>query len=323
MNGGAERTEHQLALYSFLREISADRMEDGRLMTAATSRKRPALRDKPGASATRTKPLRVGMTTYGYLFQATLESCLESIARAGYKLVEIAPVSPHLPVGGFDWLQRKRLKRLLDDQGLTCVSINPAELNLFSPNADLREVALRQYRQSIALAHDLGAPIVNVVPGRAGVLISMPARDARELALQQLPLLLKDAHEYGVSLALETVPFGLIRLAAELAALVRAIGDKRLGICVDVANIHGHEDVRKTVSSAGPLLMMAHLSDTWRHRFAHTSLGRGEVDFAGYLAALREQKFHGPCVYELVDGEDPDPRIGADLVTLKKWGWSA
>ena len=71
-----------------------------------------------------------------------------------------------------------------------------------------------------ALAHDLGAPIVNVVPGRAGVLISMPARDARELALQQLPLLLKDAHEYGVSLALETVPFGLIRLAAELAALI-------------------------------------------------------------------------------------------------------
>jgi sugar phosphate isomerase/epimerase len=292
-------------------------------MAVARSRKRPASRDRSKGSSSRTTALRVGMTTYGYLFQGSLESSLESIARAGYQLVEIAPVSPHLPLSGFDWLQRKRLKRHLDDLELTCVSINPAELNLFSPNADLREVALLQYRQSIGLAHDLGAQIVNVVPGRAGVLISMPADDATALAIQQLGILLKDAHENGVNLALETVPFGLIRLAGDLAALVRTIGDKRLGICVDVANIHGHEDVRETLSTVGPMLMLAHFSDTWRHRFAHTSLGRGEVDIPAYLSELRTQKFHGPCIYELVDGEDPDPRIAGDLVKLKQWGCSS
>lgn len=264
------------------------------------------------------------MTTYGYLHLETLESALESIARAGYKLVEIMPVSPHLSVSSFDWLQRKRLKRVLLDQGLTCVSINAAELNLISLNSDLQNVALRQYRQCIVLAHDLGAQIVNVIAGRQSSLQPMPAQDAMDFAVQQLALLLKDAHEYGVTLALETAHLlGFVESTTELVDLVRTVDDERLGICVDVANFFGHEDVESAVSTVGPFLTMAHLSDTWRDRNAHTSIGRGEVNFPQYFAALQQQQFQGPCIYELLDGETPAPRIASDLVTLKKWGFSA
>jgi sugar phosphate isomerase/epimerase len=67
---------------------------------------------------------------------------------------------------------------------------------------------------------------------------------------------------------------------------------------------------------------MAQLSDSWRARFAHTSLGRGEVDFEAFGRALSDSGFVGPSIYELVDGEDPGPRIEADLRTLEGWGWS-
>jgi sugar phosphate isomerase/epimerase len=264
------------------------------------------------------------MTTFGYLYQAPLEASLESIARAGYQMVEIMAVAPHLYMAGFDWLKRQRLRQLLSDLGLTCISINANELNLISPSPELREVALQHYRQCIRLAHDLGAQIVNVIAGRQMSLLPMPGNDATELALHQLGRLAIDAHEYGVNLALETPHLlGFAESTGQLAALIRAARDERIGACIDVANFFGLEDVDKAVATLGPVLMMAHLSDTWRHRFAHTSLGRAEVDFPQYLAALRRQKFAGPCIYELLDGEDPGPRIAADLITLTKWGFSA
>lgn len=267
------------------------------------------------------RPLRVGITTFGYLYLATLEASLESIARAGYKLVEIMAISPHLDAFEFDWYQRQRLKRLLDDLGLTCVSINGNDLNLISPTPELRDVAFRSYQECIRLAHDLGAQIVNVIAGRQMSLLPMPPSQAVELATVQLSRLLVDAHHYGIVLAAENPHLlGFAQTTSELATLVRQIGDERLGICIDVANFHGLEDTHEAVANVGPLLKMAHLSDTWRNRFAHTSPGRGEVDFPAYLAALREQNFQGPCIYELLDGEDPDPRIARDLATLKGWG---
>ncbi len=176
------------------------------------------------------------MTTYGYLYRATLEASLDSIARAGFHLVEISAVAPHVPATAFDWDERRQVKRLLEDRGLTSVAINAPELNLISPNREVRDVALGQYRRCIGLAHDLGARLVVVIPGRRGPLIPMPAPDATELALLQLSRMLGDAREYGVRLALEAVPSGFAESTQELLGLVRSIDDELLGITLDVAN---------------------------------------------------------------------------------------
>jgi sugar phosphate isomerase/epimerase len=64
------------------------------------------------------------------------------------------------------------------------------------------------------------------------------------------------------------------------------------------------------------------VSDAWRGKWAHTSPGRGEVDFAGFAKALSQIGFAGPTVYELVDGDDPEPRLPADLATLAAAGWT-
>jgi sugar phosphate isomerase/epimerase len=263
------------------------------------------------------------MTTYGYLYRTTLEASFDSIARAGYRLVEISAVGPHVPASAFEWAERRQLRRLLDERGLTCVAINPPELTLISPNRDVRDTALRQFRRCIGLAHDLEARLVVVPPGRRSPLIPMPSADANELALLQLSRLVTDAREYGVRLALEPVPYGFAESTQDLLALVRAIDDELVGVTLDVANIFGREDVQAAVSTTASVLMLAHVSDTWRDRWAHTSLGRGEVDLQEFLRALRREGFGGPCVYELVDGEDPDPRIGHDLETLKAWGCTA
>jgi sugar phosphate isomerase/epimerase len=263
------------------------------------------------------------MTTFGYLYRVPLEQSLESIARAGYNTVEIVPAPPHIALEGFDRSRRKSLTKLLRDLQLSCVSITPIELNLISTNPDLRRAAIQQYRRSIGLAHDLGASIVVVVAGRQNPLVPMPRADALKMAAEQIFVIIDGAREFGITLAVETVPFGLTETAADVIALVKTIGDKQLAVALDVANMLGKDETSTAVEKAASHLCLAHLSDSWRARWAHTSVGRGEVDVRGFVQALQTISFTGPCIYELADGEDPDPRIAADLVTLRSWGMTA
>src|SRR5258706_16362264 len=71
--------------------------------------------------------MRIGMTTYGFLFSASLVGALESIARAGFKLVEITPSPPHMSLTNGDRGSRLKLVRKLEQLQLACVSINPTE----------------------------------------------------------------------------------------------------------------------------------------------------------------------------------------------------
>jgi sugar phosphate isomerase/epimerase len=125
----------------------------------------------------------------------------------------------------------------------------------------------------------------------------------------------------GVTVCLENSPYGYLGPAAELLEVVKAFGSPHLRLVYDVANALAQEDPAAGVAAAAGYLALAHVSDTWRARWAHTSPGRGEVDFAGFGRALASAGFTGPTVYELADGEDPGPRLDADLAALAAAGW--
>ena len=276
-----------------------------------------------GASPARDGPmaLELGVTTYGYLYRRTLEGALRAIAAAGYKLVEISAISPHVYTPATGVLERWALRRLLRSVNLRCVSVNAAEQNLISPSPALREVAFKEYEATIELAADLEVNIVVVGPGRLNVLIPMPYEDAVALLKRQLEGLLPLAGRLGVRLALETFPFGFMRTGAEVKAVVDDLDDDLLGIAYDCANVLAHEDPAQGVRAIADRLLIAHVSDAWKNRFAHTSVGRGEVNFRAYADSLRAADFVGPTIYELVDGEDPDPRIAGDAESFRGWGW--
>ncbi len=138
---------------------------------------------------------------------------------------------------------------------------------------------------------------------------------------KDLARLLDRATAVGVTIALENSPYGYLGPSADLLGVVRAFGHPRLRVAYDVANALAQEDPVVGVARLGEYLGLAHVSDTWRARWAHTSVGRGEVDFASFAAALTAAGFAGPTVYELVDGEDPAPRLAADFAALGKAGW--
>jgi sugar phosphate isomerase/epimerase len=267
--------------------------------------------------------LALGVTTYGYLYHRTLDESLGAIAAAGFTLVELAVAPPHMYVPATGLLERRRLQRRLVQLDLTCVSVSPAELNLISPNLALRDISFAQYVDCVRFAHDLEVSCVIVVPGRLSSLIPTPLSDAVALLKDQIDRLLPHARQLGVQLALETSPYGFLETGREVAELVTEFDDRYLGIAFDCANVFASQEVDVGVREVGDRLVIAHLSDTWKQRFAHTSIGRGEVDFESYAQALLGIEFRGPTIYELMDGEDPDPRIRQDRDLLAQWGWVA
>lgn len=266
--------------------------------------------------------MQLGTSTYAYLYQYSLEDSLREIARAGYTVVEIANAQPHIAAEATGLYERRCLTRLMTSLGLECVSVNPTELNLISPNAGLRRSSLAQYIETIRFARDIGAAQVVVVPGRRSALSPSPEADSLELLEQQLAVLVPEAKRAGVVLALETSPYGFLGTGGDVARVVDLIGDEHLAIAFDCANVVTNEDVAQGVRDVAHRLSLAHVSDTWLDRFAHTSPGRGDIDFQAYADALREIGWDGPTIYELVDGEDPVPRSPDDIARFESCGWS-
>jgi sugar phosphate isomerase/epimerase len=262
--------------------------------------------------------------SFGWLHRRPLADALRVLARQGFRSVELTTAPPHLFTPAFGPYERRELARELAVLGLEVVSVNPsfADLNLISTNPEIRAVTERQLRSEIELAADLGARYVVVIPGRRHALAPAPEAAAAAVLDEGLGRLRSRAAELDVIITLENSPYGYLGTAAELAEIVDRWESPHLRITYDVANALAIEDPAEGVRQAGRHLALAHVSDAWRSRWAHTSVGRGDVDFAAFAGALRQAGFAGPTVYELVDGEDPEPRLPADLAALQQAGWS-
>ena len=261
--------------------------------------------------------------TFGWLHRAPLADALRELAAHDVRTVELTTAAPHLFTRHFGSYERKDLARLLRGLGIQVISLNPsfADINLVSTNPEIREISERQLAAEIEFAADLGAGYVVVIPGRRHALAPAPDEAAKAVLGEGLSRLLDRATAVGVTIALENSPYGYLGAAADLLAVVRDFDSPRLRVTYDVANALAQEDPADGVALLGEYLGLAHVSDTWRNRWAHTSVGRGEVDFAGFAGALTAAGFAGPTVYELVDGEDPAPRLAADFAALDKAGW--
>jgi L-ribulose-5-phosphate 3-epimerase len=268
--------------------------------------------------------MRIGATTLGYLHRRdTIGQALESIAGAGYGLVDVSPTPPHMFLPGTGSFERRELRRLLERLGLECASVSPTELNLVSTNPEYAELSRRHLELSLELAHDLGAGFVVFSPGRLFALNPAPLEDVHAVLIRQLESLLPAAERFGVVLAVETVPFGFMQTGREVADIVDEIGSDWLGAAYDAANTLATELPADGIRALGHRLKVMHLSGAWNDRWAHASVRDCDVDFDACAGTLREIGFAGPTVYELIDGDDPEERLRDDLALLTGWGWEA
>lgn len=266
--------------------------------------------------------MELGASNWAYLYRKTLHEAIEDLARCGYGMVEICATPPHVYTPSFGHLEARDLKRLFAEHGLHCVTVNPTETNLVSPNPAIRQLSFDQFVDGLRFAMEAGARYLVVIPGRMNPLMPVPYDAAREMLIDALGRLLREADNFGVEVTLETSPFGFLGTGAEIASVVDEIGDPKLGITFDVANVFAQEDPVEGLRATRGRLRVVHLADTQKARFGHGPIGTGEVDFQAVHDVLEELEFDGPVIYEMVDGQDPANRFLTGREALERFGFN-
>jgi hypothetical protein len=116
----------------------------------------------------------VGACTYSWLWDRPLPDAVHRIADMGFKYFELMSAPPHCWPRAWSAAERAAFRRLYESLGLRLTSVNPTylDINMASPNPGIRDESIRQLRENVQLAHDLGAGVVVAPGGRKHVLIA-------------------------------------------------------------------------------------------------------------------------------------------------------
>lgn len=125
--------------------------------------------------------------------------------------------------------------------------------------------------------------------------------------------LLVSAHEYGVCIAIENMPFPQFSMAAPemMRKFVDEIGDDHLKVCLDT----GHSIIcgvqpADAVRLLGERLKVVHIHDSRGSSDDHNPLFVGRIDWHNYCRALREIGFDGTFSFEFGFQKLPDEYFG-------------
>jgi sugar phosphate isomerase/epimerase len=268
--------------------------------------------------------MRLGAAVYTYLWTCSLDHAIERVASLGFTDLEVMTTSPHVAPQHFGAYDRQRLRRKLVDADLRLVALNPTflDLNLASMNADVRELSVLEVRANIRLAHDLGAEIVVVAPGRRHPLIPAPFDDVWDVALTSMSQCLKTAEECGVLVGIEPIPSLFVQRASDAVRMLRELDSSYGALVYDVANAQMVESPVEGLVDSLPYLRHLHFSDTERNHWGHLPIGDGDINFKEIIAELGKHPYAGTTILEVIDQRDPDGALRRSRDALIANGWT-
>lgn len=260
--------------------------------------------------------------TLGTLYRYSLPEALDSLAAAGYRRIELATTPPHAYTPTLTSSDIAGLRAQLRDLEMTCCSVTPTflDLNIASPNEELRALSVRHVRGSMEVGAELGAEVVVLIPGRRHALIPQPADQVRAQMSRSLDDLVSASAALGVKIGLENFAAGIADTGKELGRLSEQYRGSVI-VVFDVANAVGIEDPVQGLRDCGHHLGLVHVSDSSRAKWGHRRVGSGEVDFTGVASALRELNYRGVTVFELLQCDEPVADMASDAGKLEALGW--
>jgi sugar phosphate isomerase/epimerase len=245
---------------------------------------------------------RFGVSAWIY-GDAPLPGTLARIAAAGYDGVE-------LPGEPGRW-QPAELRRWLGDHGLAPVALTAScwlttERDLAHPDARVRGVAVDYVGRCLALAAEIGAPVVQMLASGEPRLAPIASRDAEwAWSVAGMQAAAREAERSGVRIAVEPLnryEGYLVTSAREALAYLDAVGSAWVGMTLDLFHANIEEpDVAASIRAAGHRLWHVQVADTTRR-----GLGHGHLDLAVVAAALAGIDYGGALVVEIM-APGPDP----------------
>lgn len=239
------------------------------------------------------------------------EEAVTTIGKAGFQFVEFGlthertyfeDVSSNEP----EEARLDRLRETAENAGVQIVQMHGRLFNLCGRDVEDHIAAAHR---SLRRAARLGVKWVVLHPGSARDVAADPdlLRWTRERNVEVFTEFLTTAEEVGVGIAIENMiggkghPFGAA--VDDLLWLVDKLDSPRVGICWDTghAELSGIDQGR-ALRAVGDHLVALHIADNDGQGDRHWCPGRGIVNWAEVMDALRDIKYQGPFNLE-VPGE--------------------
>ncbi len=240
----------------------------------------------------------------------TLPECVALAKKTGFEAFEPAVTEEGELTFGATCAQIRQVKSLIEDAGLQVASLASGVYWSYPPSASdpaVREKAMDCVRRQLAVAAELGAPAILVVPGVVGQGFGKYTGNddydvAYDNALEVFTLLKKDAEDAKVVLGLENVWNSFLVSPLEMRDFLDRIGSPYVGMYLDVGNMVPWGYPEQWVKILGKRVARVHVKDFKKAIGSingFVDLLAGDVNWPAVIAALKAAGYDGPLTAEM------------------------
>ena len=228
------------------------------------------------------------------------------LARAGFDGVEL--------MGDLELYKPAEVRAIMEDHGLSVLSLTPQDVDLAHPDASVRAEALDYYLRLLDFAVAVGAPVVSCHGAVGRVRPLADYGEEYQHLVGGVQLVAARAGELNLRLAMEVLnryESHLLNTAAQALEFVAQVGSPHVGILLDAYHMNIEEaDPESAIVDVGDRLFLFHAADSNRQ-----GVGRGHTDFKALARGLVGIGYGGDVVIECT-ATGPDP-----FTPVKGPGW--
>jgi sugar phosphate isomerase/epimerase len=177
------------------------------------------------------------------------------------------------------------------------------DLNIASLNPHVRKLSLKAVEEAIRKAYKINAETVVIHPGFKGPLEYFYPKKSLKVNLESARILLEQAENLGVHLAIENMPKGewpLLSTVEEFEAFFSEEPLEGLGLALDIGHAQTVGQVEVFIRKFKGRISHVHLHDNLGDEDSHLKVGNGIIDWASTIKALKRVSFSGYLIVESV-----------------------
>lgn len=267
-----------------------------------------------------------GISVMNYNYQRyPLTYFLDSMVRLGIEAIELWAAEPHLYVEDLPATALAHLRQEITARSLKVTCFTPEQcvypVNIAAREKRLRERSISYFKKSLAIAAELEAPLLLVVPGSG--FYDEPKEEGFKRSVESLQRLGEEAASFDIHLVMETrSKFGtnLVNTISDLKRLVDEVASPFVDPMLDTVPMYtAGEDVQLWLDTFGSRLRHVHFCDGDGKGGSNMAVGDGVFPMQDYWRELN-RSYEGYETLELVVNRyylEPEREISKCLDRLK------
>jgi sugar phosphate isomerase/epimerase len=253
----------------------------------------------------------------------SFEHAAEQAAAHGYAALEVRLLDGEIIPVDLPAERRHQIKQAMQRHNIGIVGLG-LSTRFSSPDPEERRANLELLVRYLALADDLGVPMVrtfggNVTPGHT-------LEETVDWVAENLAAAMPSAEKYGVAIVLET--HDAFCLGADVARVINQVPHDLLGAVWDVHHpFRMGESIEETWQLIGPRVKHIHIKDARRQpdgTWQLVLLGEGEVPCRETIQLLHRRGYTGAVTAEWEkkwhpEIEEPEIALPQHAAVLRRW----